>query len=721
MLRVSRYTWDPDKPSGDVIPLFGDTPQQDDVSLNTFGKALWRRKWLILFVIALCLGLAALASKILPKQYAAEAQILFTQETPSPTGVTQDPDAPPRNETIGTQVSMLLTRSMAERAASAIQKAADKAGVKLSPKDTDPDELRARIRVDSPEKTDLIALTIEADDAEKSALMVNNFAKAFVSWKKGIAEEKARQFTNSLSARLEAAKDELRIAQGRLLAYQQSNEVQDLSEQTKSLIDDYSKRLSDQGDLDRDTTAAEEQLGQISSLAQNQTKGLKISHWIRDDNLILGLQKDLSDAEVERAHTAIKYKEGYPGVFEPLDARISDLKGRIKDVVSNSVGVDVPTLSSQADAIGQYRRALIDTTYVRAKQNANKRVLAHIKTHLDKLPELQRTFANLSRETEAASSRVSLLQARYSSAKAGVPNAESNVQFVGVAAKPVKPSRPRLAVNLVLGLLVGVFMATIVALVAENKKPTLSDVDQLRRISKLPIVPISSRAKSWVGRGEVSEETLELCAYLAGILADVSGGAVLLAHEVDQTGEDSPGADLSQGFAQLGRRVLLMRFASPSALIYSQRSSDAEILAGNPGGEPRVVDMPCLSSAKNSGITAAELDSILRRSRSVYDVVILSVCAADDGPDYMVARPYCDLQLAFVQLGVSQANEFRSLQEKLLVVKGGPCYVVARERRRRQSGSRRRQHVTQNGRTLEDKFDYNMESPYGEGRNESAI
>ena len=682
MLRVSRYTWDPDKPSGEIIPLFGSAPQHQDVSLRSVGKTLWRRKWLILLVILVCVGLAALASKVLPKQYMAEAQILFTQETPSPTGVNEDPDAPPRNETIGTQVSMLLTRSMSERAAAAIQKSADKVGLKLGEKDVDPDELRTRIRIDNPEKTDLITLSIEAENPEKAALLANNYCKAFVAWKKGIAEEKARTFTNSLSARLEAAKDELRLAQGKLLAYQQSNEVQDLSEQTKSLIEDYSKRLSDQGDLDRDTTAAEEQLGQISALAKNQTNGLKISHWIRDDNLILGLQKDLSDAEVERAHNAIKYKEGYPGVFEPIDARITDLKGRIRDVVDHTVGVDVPNLASQADAVNQYRRALVDTTYVRAKQNANKRVLAHIKTHLDKLPELQRTFANLSRDAEAAASRVSLLQGRYASAKAGVPSAQSNVSFVGIATPPKKVSRPRLGVNLVLGLLVGVFMATLVALYAEGRRPSIADAEQLRSLSTLPVVPLNATRKPWNGRGDTSEETLELCAFVGSLQSGGSNGSIILAHALAGSDSESPGSEITRGFSHLGRKVLLMRFASPASLRFVEPSSTSEILAGASHGEPRVVDMPCLTDARHAGLSQAELAALLTRCRALYDVIVLSVCPAEEGPDYLVARPLCDLQLVFVQFGAGLISEFQALQERVTAIKSGPCYVVGRELRR---------------------------------------
>lgn len=688
MLRVSRYTWDPDKPNGNMPALFGAMPQHEELTLKSIGRSLWRRKWLILIILLLCLGLAALATR-LPKQYMAEAQILFTQETPSPTGVNEDPDAPPRNETVSTQVSLLLTQSMAQRAADSIQKAADKSGLKLNAKDTDPDELRTRIRVDNPEKTDLITLSIEADNADKAALLANSYAKAFIAWKKGIAEEKAKTITGSLKERLDQAREELRVAQGKLLAYQQSNDVQDMSEQTKSLIEDYSKRFSDQGDLDRDTTAAEEQLSQIAALAKNQSRGLKISHWIRDDNLILGLQKDLSDAEVERAHSSIKYKEGYPGVFEPIDAKITDLKGRIRDVVDHSVGVDVPTLSSQADAVNQYRRALIDTTYVRAKQSANKRVLAHIKTHLDKLPELQRTFSNLTREAEAAANRVTLLQSRYASAKAGIPSAQSNVAFVGVATPPQKPSRPRLGVNLVLGFLVGLFMATVVALYAEGRRPAVNDAEQLKAISTLPVVPLHPGRKPWQGRGDTSEETLELCAFVAGLGEGEGGGVVVLAHDLEDDHGESPGSEITRGFVHLGKKVLLMRFASPASLRLVEPSSEAEILAGAKPGDPRIVDMACLSDVRGSEASPSRLGEILRLCQPLYDVIVLSVCPAEHGPDYLVARPLCDLHLLFVRFGACRVADFKSIQERLTAMKGGPCYVVGREQRRPSRGRTR--------------------------------
>lgn len=662
-----------------MLPLFGGAPQHQDVSLKSVGKTLRRRVWLILLVVGVCLGLAALASKLLTPQYMAEAQILFTQEAPSPTGVNEDPDAPPRNETIGTQVSMLLTRAMAERAATSIEKAANKAGLNLSVKDTDPDELRTRLRVDNPERTDLITLSIEAENPDKSALLVNNYAKSFVAWKKGIAEEKSRVLANGLSARLEAAKEDLRNAQAKLLAYQQSNDVQDLSEQTKSLIEDYSKRLSDQGDLDRDALASEEQLGQIGELAKSQSKGIKISHWIRDDNLILGLQKDLSDAEVERAHTAIKFRPGYPGVFEPIDAKITDLKGRIRDVVDHSVGLDVPTLASQADAVNQYRRALVDTTYVRARQNANKRVLAHIKTHLDKLPELQRNFANLSRDAEAAAARVSLLQTRFASAKAGIPSAQSNVAFVGVASPPKKVSRPRLGVNLVLGLLVGLFLAAVIVLAAESKNPIVYDADQLKSVCSLPIVPVSSPRKGNRARGEAFDAALEVCAFLNGVLSENTAGSVILAHAVEEYEDGISGSDLASGFARLGRRVLLIRFAPPSISRFIEPGTESELYAGSTPQAPRIVDMPSLSEAGNEALEKGRLEEVIGRCRSIYDVVILSACSAEDAPDYLMLRPHSDLHLVLIQMGQTRIADLRLLQERIQAMKGGRPYGVAIE------------------------------------------
>jgi len=678
MLKVSRYTWDPDAGVNQLGPLFPEAPTNDDVSLRAIGRTLGRRKWLMLAIILVCLVAAAVYSKLGHKYYEAETQLLFTEQPPSAIAP-QDPDASPTVETIETQVSMLTTRSMAERASQVIQDAAGKAGVALKPADTDPDVLQRSIRVDSPEKTDLITIKIEADSASKAAFLANNYAQAFIDWKRSIAQARAKVFADSLASRLGEAREKLRAAQTKLEDYQEANDVQDMDAQTKSLIEIYSTRLSDQGDLDRDAEASEQQLAEVSSLARSQVSKLRGQQWIRDDSLILDLQKQLSDAEVERAHTAIKYKEGFPGQLQPLDARINDLQARIRDMVNTSVGTDSPSLSSESDAVDQYRKALIDTTYLRAKQNANARVLAHIKTHLDHLPELQRTFANLTRDVQEDSNRVDLLQSHLASAKADAQNTQGNVQIVGEAAPPKIATRPRLEVNLVLGLLIGVFLATLAAITAESRNPSIHDYEHLRAISKLPAIDLETRGPLWTRRSDASHEVLEACAFLSVLLRDSHGnrGKVLLVSELDE-GEvgENPALHTAAGFSHLGRSVLLLQCASPAAIKVVDSTPVAEVLSKPSSREPRVAYTQSLSEARTAGFTVDDLASLLDSARMIYEVIVISTCAISEGPDAILARPLCDLELVFLEYGVSKVGQFQSVQERLQAIPGGPCYVA---------------------------------------------
>jgi uncharacterized protein involved in exopolysaccharide biosynthesis len=374
----------------------------------------------------------------------------------------------------------MLTKAQAERAAKVIADAAVKAGITLDAKDIDPEELQTQLRLDNPEKTDLITIGFEGSTPEKAALLANGYAQAFIKWKKGIIHSNAKAYAMSLKDRLDQAKTEMKTAQSKLQSFQQANDVSDVDEDTKSLTAMYAKRESDQGDLDRDAEAAQAELNRLGALMRSESRKLKQQGWIRDDNLILKLQQQLADAEVERDHARLKYRDSFPGGLGPLDDKVTNLKGKIRTMVDESVGAEVPTLSSQAGLVDQYRKRLVDTTYALARQNANKRVLIHMKTKLDKLPQLKKNYANYTREADGIAARVALLQSKYTSALADMLNAHNDVQQVGIATPPTKPSKPRATVNLALGLIAGAFLSVLATILAESRNPSINNVSDLR-------------------------------------------------------------------------------------------------------------------------------------------------------------------------------------------------------------------------------------------------
>src|SRR5579883_2502560 len=85
------------------------------VNFQDILRALWRRLPVIACVMALTLGVTYYLSKKSPRRWLASAQLLLVERAPS-FAPNQSPNAAPMVDTPETQVAMLQSRAMAQRA-----------------------------------------------------------------------------------------------------------------------------------------------------------------------------------------------------------------------------------------------------------------------------------------------------------------------------------------------------------------------------------------------------------------------------------------------------------------------------------------------------------------------------------------------------------------------------------------------------------------------------
>src|SRR5262249_11453449 len=159
--------------------------------------AIWRRKWIILPVMALSLFATYRITERMPHQYRSSAQVMVNQ--PGPT-VASSPDAvfnAPLMETTATQVTLLESDAMAGKTYAWLKnQALAKGNVRDDLGMVDDRHLWKEfpkiVKIANPENTNIINVTVTAGTPEVAAGLADAICEAFVDWKRQLAQERAQ-------------------------------------------------------------------------------------------------------------------------------------------------------------------------------------------------------------------------------------------------------------------------------------------------------------------------------------------------------------------------------------------------------------------------------------------------------------------------------------------------------------------------------------------------
>ncbi|KAA6407031.1 MAG: hypothetical protein FRX48_09097 [Lasallia pustulata] len=141
---------------------------QTETSLSDVARALWRRKWIILLVVPLFVVAAYFYTQRLPKQWQADAQLLVVQR---PDYARRGHDQwvhPPAPESISTQIAMLHTPAMADRALSWLKNQELITGLTYDTGGATPGSLQGSLSASSPSDSSLSIYAIANIQAEIS-------------------------------------------------------------------------------------------------------------------------------------------------------------------------------------------------------------------------------------------------------------------------------------------------------------------------------------------------------------------------------------------------------------------------------------------------------------------------------------------------------------------------------------------------------------------------
>lgn len=317
---------------------------------------------------------------------------------------------------------------------------------------------------DSPtHASNVIEISVSWRNPEIAAALANAFAQVAIQTNIELKVQPAKEYASWFNQRSGALREDLAVKQKRLSDFQNSTGLVATDEK----LDVENARL----------TELSTQLVTIQGLRQeSQSRQRGVSSDIESlpevlqSPVIQTLKADLSQAEAKQSDIAARLGRNHPDYQAEL-AEIANLRQRIAQESANIAA----SLGSTTQM--NLRRE----SDVRAALDAQKKKVLDLKHAHDEAAILQSDVNSAQRDLDAVSER--LAQSSLES-----QTSQTNVVQLTTATPPVKPSSPKLVLNVLLAIFFGGILGVGVALFLEMIHPRVRLDEDLQRLLGVPML-----------------------------------------------------------------------------------------------------------------------------------------------------------------------------------------------------------------------------------------
>ncbi len=449
------------------------------MNISQFVQIIKARKWVGIAAFGTVVLATAATTVLMQKQYMAEAALAVDVKAADP--VTGSPVqgylAP---SFMATQVDIIQSQSVA-------LKVVDGLGLTAIPALRDSwlaatggrgdmrfwlaDRLLSRLDVQPSRESNVITLAYTSPDPRFSATVTNAFAEAYIRMLGEMRTAAAFQSNQFFQQQLKELQAKLEAAQQQLSSYQQEHGIVASDEK----VDIETQRLNE---LSSQLVG----LQSATADARSRVRGGVTAPDVLNNPLIQQLKNQLASQEAKFNELAQKNGPNHPH-YQQAQAELEATRSQLQQLMAQYAGGLDSAAGNAASRQGALEGAL---------QQQKARVL-ELKTQRAKLDVLQRDVDNAQRSYDQA------LQ-RFSQTALESRSEQANISMLKSAVEPTAPASPRLLVNMLLAVFVGLLMGVISALLAElfdRRVRASSDIETLLGLPVLAVLAEKDKPAPW--------------------------------------------------------------------------------------------------------------------------------------------------------------------------------------------------------------------------------
>lgn len=564
----------------------------DSLTLTDIGRIILKHKWTLLVVVLIACSVAAVRTFLSTPIY--RSTVVLQIDRVSPRVVRFDND--PEQERLGsddvvamrTQQELLKSRSLAERVIDELRldqsggrdrersvgggtRLADEnegsasdgdylgrlvAGYrKITTPSVRTSEVLDReqvvrnflesVTVEPVRSSRLVKLHVENTNPALAAQIANSTVQAFIAMGMERRLEATSYAKTFLEDQIKQVKAKLEESERRLNAYAQANQILTLDEKTSAINQTYT-------DYATALAKAEQERIKAEAVAAEMKRNPETSSAVIDNKTIQAYKEQRAKLQIEYQENLRIYKPDFPKMVQ-LKAQLTEIDTQIKA----EIAAIAASVQAQFEAVSRQEALTRDKLTQTRKQ---------VLTTQDHSIDLNL----LKREVDTNRQLYDNLLQRFKEVGISGNIVSNNVSVVDAAEPSLFPYKPRLLVNLLIGLVAGVLLGAAIVVALEVMDDSIKYPDEVERVLGLPLMGVipklnRKRADRPVAlevhedqRSPVAEAYRSVRTALQFSTAEGAPKRLVITSTTRNEGKSTTSLALAINFAQMGHRVLLI-------------------------------------------------------------------------------------------------------------------------------------------------------------------
>jgi capsular exopolysaccharide synthesis family protein len=336
--------------------------------------------------------------------------------------------------------------------------------------------VRAGVTVSRPgRETKIITLTYESSDRSLTPEVPNLMAERFVTRREAAQKSAAGSTIEFLRGQLDTIAQQLRSAESELLTYRERERVVNPEVEGSSQVTRMVQLQNERSVLEAERSALSKLLAEVDATAARQGpdepsayRNLLAFPTLLRNQAATRLFENLTTVDAQRAELLARRM--------PEDPDVKVLTARIKDVERDLRSMAVSYLQGLTLQVAGLDSAL--KTFGR---------------QLQQVPDRELQYTRLVRQPKLLEELFALLQTRLKEAQIAQAANDLSIQVVDPAVRPRRPIRPRAALNLFLGVMLGTLVGTGAGFLREMMDKAVHSRADVLTATGLPVIGLIPR------------------------------------------------------------------------------------------------------------------------------------------------------------------------------------------------------------------------------------
>ena len=455
------------------------------MTLQQFLLILWARRKLVLYTFLGTVLTATVVSLLLPEEYTASAAVVLDVKSPDPiAGVVLPGLMAPgymatqvdiiNSDRVATRVVKMLRMDENPKIKEQWQEATEGKG-QIGPWLAQ--LLQRKLDVKPSRESNVIAISYSGGSPAFAAALANAFAQAYIDVNLELRIEPARQSAKWFDEQSKQYRERLDTAQNTLSDYQQKSGIVATDER----LDYETQKLNE---LSTQLTMAQAQ-GTDSSSKRKSSGSADTMPEVMQSGLISQLKGDIARLEAKLKEVSGNLGENHPQYLRS-QAELAELK--------NKMNAEVSRITSSIGTAGNISKQ--KESELIAAVNAQKMRILELKKQRDEISLLAREVDTAQRAFDAVGQRTT--QSRLES-----QSIQTNVAVLNPATEPLKASKPKVLLNILVSVFLGTLLGVGAALALEMLHRRIRSPEDLSQALSLPVLAVlesEARPGNWLSR-----------------------------------------------------------------------------------------------------------------------------------------------------------------------------------------------------------------------------